>query len=130
MSIYFIVRLRRKINPVLEFDDFYAVCGQTQKSVRWRRNVDGLFKHLQSRGGRRTVSRFEKGDLQQLSDLQQRSRFLTHKFRIFIIQPGLDVHKVKTKTDILNLLGATDLYLKEAFAVPLTIIGSGNGAEQ
>ncbi|MDX1992561.1 MAG: DEAD/DEAH box helicase family protein [bacterium] len=112
--------------------DLYEVCGQAQKSVYWRRVVKDLFERLRLREIERQktygISRFEKGDLQQLDALRRRSRFLAPRFQISIIQPGLDTHRVDAS--ILNLLGATELYLRETFDVPLTIIGSGNDIRQ
>lgn len=108
--------------------DFYEVCGQAQKSVYWRREVTNLFERLKLREMERqkiyNKSRFEKGDLQRLDELKRQSRFLSHKFHITIVQPGLDIERVDT--GILDLLGATELYLRETFDVPLTIVGSGN----
>ena len=68
------------------------------------------------------ISRFERGSLQLLDELRRRSRVLTPKFEIFIIQPGLLTTRVDGQ--ILDLLGATELYLTETFAVPLTVIAS------
>lgn len=106
--------------------DFYEVCGQAQKSIYWRSDIKGLFRRLNhresARQNRYKVSRFERGDLQQLGDLERKSRVLVPKFHISIVQPGLDVQSVTE--DILDLLGATELYLKETFDVSLTVIGS------
>ena len=106
--------------------DFYEVCGQAQKSVYWRTNENKLFERLKlremQRWGTYSVSRFEKGNLEKLDELRRRSRYLVPEFHIFIVQPGLDVQRVDAK--ILDLLGATELYLIETFKVPLTIIGS------
>jgi hypothetical protein len=108
--------------------DFYEVCGQAQKSVYWRspEKIKQLFERLRLREMERQktyrVSRFEKGDLQQLDELRRRSRFLKPIFHINIVQPGLDTRRVDTS--ILDLLGATELYLRETFDVPLTIIGN------
>ena len=68
------------------------------------------------------MSRFEKGDLQKLDELRRRSRVLTPKFEIFIVQPGLQARRADEQ--ILDLLGATELYLAETFAVPFTLIAS------
>ncbi len=109
--------------------DFYEVCGQAQKSVYWRSEVKQLFERLRLREVERqktySVSRFEKGDLQQLDELRRRSRFLIPEFRIIIVQPGLDTTQ-RVDANILDLLGATELYLRETFDIPLTVIGSGN----
>lgn len=110
--------------------DFYEVCGQAQKSVHWRSAVKQLFGRLSHREMQRQnaygVSRFERGSLQSLDELRRRSRFLVPIFHIHIIQPGLDTQHVDTS--ILDLLGATELYLRETFDVQLTVIGYGNNS--
>lgn len=106
--------------------DFYEVCGQAQKSVYWRSDVRRLFERLKLREMDRqkaySVARFERGDLLKLDELRRRSRVLRPKFEIYIVQPGLDVERVST--EVLDLLGATELYLRETFDVPLIVIGS------
>lgn len=108
--------------------DFYEVCGQAQKSVYWRSEEKQLFEHLRLREAERQknygLSRFEKGNLQRLDELRRQLRFLIPKFHIYIVQPGLNIQEVGT--GILDLLGATELYLRETFDVPLTVIGSKN----
>ena len=85
-----------------------------------------LFERLKLReqGRQRTytTTRFEKGNLQKLDELRRRSRFLVPKFEIYIVQPGL--HVSGANDAVLDLLGATELYLSETFAVPLKIIAS------
>ena len=106
--------------------DLYEVCGQAQKSVFWRSEISKLFQRLkfreQERQKKYSVSRFEKGDLQKLEELRRHSRSLYPKFHIYIVQPGLETSKVSPQ--ILDLLGATELYLSETFNVPLTVISS------
>lgn len=113
-------------SPGARFNDFCEVCAQAQKSVYWRSKIKGLFQRLKLREQRRQkiykVSRFEKGDLQKLEELRRRSRYLTPKFEIFIVQPGLS--KIKVDSEILDLLGATELYLMETFAVPFNLIAN------
>lgn len=106
--------------------DLYEVCGQAQKSVFWRNEVSKLFQRLKLREQQRqknySVSRFEKGNLQKLEELRRRSRYLYPKFHIYVVQPGLKTSDASTQ--ILDLLGATELYLSETFNVPLTVIAS------
>ena len=107
--------------------DFYEVCGHAQKSVYWRGEVKRLFKRMSLRELQRQkkyeVSRFAKGDLEKLVELRRRSRFLHPEFHVFVVQPGLDVGGADAA--VLDLLGATELYLRETFDVPLTVIASG-----
>lgn len=109
--------------------DFYDVCGQAQKSVYWRHKTRDLFERLKRREMQRKckygVSRFATGGLKKLEELSCQSPRLEKKFCVTIVQPGLHVQEVTTP--ILDLLGTTSLYLKEAFDVPLTVIGNENG---
>lgn len=106
--------------------DLYEVCGQAQKSVFWRNEIPRLFQRLRLREQQRqksyNLSRFEKGNLQKLEELRRRSRFLHPKFHIYIVQPGLAASNISPP--ILDLLGATELYLLETFNVPLKVIAS------
>jgi superfamily II DNA or RNA helicase len=108
-------------------EDFYAVCGQAQRSVQWRGNLEKMFTRLQKRDARRNSqpqkpSRFEKGDLTALRTLARQATMLVPEVKIYIVQPGLS--KAAVTSDILELLGATEVYLKETFALPLGVIVS------
>jgi len=106
--------------------DFYEVCGQAQKGVYWRSEVKQLFERLKLREMHRKkkygISRIEKGNLQKLDELRRRSRLLQPKFHVYVVQPGLNAGGAKAA--VLDLLGATELYLRETFDVPLTVIAS------
>lgn len=106
--------------------DFYEVCGQAQKSVYWRTAPAHLFKRMKLREMSRQkaygVSRFECGDLQKLDELRRRSRTLMPEFHFYIVQPGLE--KQDVSIEVLDLLGATELYLRETFDVPLSVIAN------
>lgn len=106
--------------------DLYEVCGQAQRSIQWRHDVEKLLRHLRYRDARRVqvanVSRFERGDQSALTVLMKRARFLRPKFRIHIVQPGLS--KAGATTGQLDLLSATEAYLLDTFGVPLSVIAS------
>ncbi|PQM26730.1 helicase [Sphingopyxis lindanitolerans] len=113
-------------------EDLYAVCGQAQRSTHWRGMVPELFKHLRRReegrksrmakAGRAHVTRFERGDVKVLRDLDKQARLLMPEFKVYIVQPGLS--KAGLVTRQLDLLAATDLYLTDTSAIPLHVIGS------
>lgn len=113
----------------LRVGDLYEVCGQAQKSVRWRSDIKKLFERLTWREKRRQtkygLSRFEKGDQIKLDELRRRSRALYPSMEVWIVQPGLALPDVEN--EILDLLGCTALYLKETFDVELTVVGSISG---
>jgi hypothetical protein len=114
-------------SPGHRVDDLYDVCGQAQKSLRCRRNVPRFFRHLarreRARRNRGARSGFEVGDGDTLIRLEDESRLLQPRFEIVIAQPGLS--KAEASTEQLDLLGATELYLKETAFVPLEVWCSG-----
>jgi superfamily II DNA or RNA helicase len=106
--------------------DLYEVCGQVQKSVSWRGDVDRLFEHLRDREAGRLAkgraTRFERGDLSRLMELRRRAYQLLPQFRMFIVQPGVSKSHVTEPQQ--DLLATTELYLQETYRVPLSIIAS------
>lgn len=112
--------------PGARLGDLYEVCGQAQKSVRWRADTDALLRHLQLREGqrlaRRAPSRFERGDLNLLRRLENQLRSMDREFRVFIVQPGLS--RKEAETEHLELLAATEAYLVETFRLPLGVMAS------
>ncbi|WP_419898184.1 hypothetical protein [Roseomonas sp. USHLN139] len=88
------------------------VCGQAQKCVRWRDDAEALFRHLQSRGGKRLAraapSRFERGEVSALRKLEGRHRSSEREFAAFIVQPGL--LRALAEGEHLELLAATETY--------------------
>ncbi|GJD98716.1 MULTISPECIES: DEAD/DEAH box helicase [Methylobacterium] len=113
-------------------DDLYAVCGQTQRSVRWRGDVEGLLLHLRHRDelrrkhaerrGTAFVTRFERGDAKVLQELARKLPFLVPEFRISIVQPGLS--RADAGTGQLELLAVTETYLKETYGIAMEVIAS------
>jgi hypothetical protein len=115
--------------PGARVDDLYTVCGQAQKSIRWREHLDGLFEHLQHRQQQRLdqglASRFERGDPVKLQELRSRARLLLPEMAIYIIQPGLSKAKVgrEASQSLLELLACTQLYLSD-FQIRFGVVSS------
>src|SRR5690606_16688443 len=99
--------------------DLYEVCGQAQRSVHWKTNVRRLVEHLRTRETARLArpgpTRFERGDLRTLSLIGQKGPYLDHSFKAWVVQPGLSA--AKAGPDQLDLLGVTEMYLRETRAV-------------
>jgi len=112
--------------PGARVEDLYAVCGQAQSSVYWKGQVESLIDHLLHREAKRIarggVSRFERGDNKTLKIMRRRLRSLKPEFQIHIVQPGLS--KSQASTSQLELLGVTELYLKETYGVTLAVVAS------
>jgi len=106
--------------------DLYEVCGQAQKSIKWRERIPKMIKRLGERESRRIQaglpSRFAQGDMTKLLELQHAAHLLRPKLSIAIVQPGLSKRRVSGAQ--LELLGATQNYLRETYQVPLEVICS------
>lgn len=107
--------------------DLYEVCGQAQRSVVWKHPLQRLFDHLRHRESKRQTdyggeSRFERGTAADLARIERKARVLELDFRVYIVQPGLSKSKVTGSQ--LDLLGATETYLLDTYAVPLRVIAS------
>lgn len=100
-------------------DNFYEVCGQAQKSLKWKhceRRIlfDHLFKRLKNK------QRIIKGDEDLLESIQNKALWdMELLFNIAIVQPGLSKDKV---TDDINiLLSNTSYFLKATGNINLSV---------
>jgi len=110
--------------PGSRIDDFYTVCGQAQKSIRWKHNgMEYLYRHIKNREDTWQIdghTRFIKGDMGDLNRLKKFSRLAANfNFEVSIVQPGL--LKSKISTDIIQLLGVTEDYLLKTSGAPLNV---------
>jgi len=112
--------------PGSRIDDLYVVCGQAQKCIFWQEKTTEIFTHLLRRDHLRVKrglsTRFEKGDVNGLEVLRQKSYFYPSKINIYIVQPG--VSKNAISRDILRLLSVTENYLMETYQLPFQAITS------
>lgn len=94
--------------------NFYTVCGQAQKSITVKhQGIVRLYYDLKNRNeiwAKEGYSRFLKGDMKQLSYFKEKSRRSKLQFEMIIVQPGGS--KESLSSDILKLLGTTELYVK------------------
>jgi len=106
--------------------DLYEVCGQAQKCVHWREDPRRMLKHLLHQEDGRMKSgansRMERGTRTDLHRLSLASRQLSFEYQVFVVQPGLS--KAKIGPTFLDVLGATELFLKETYSMPLRVIAS------
>lgn len=112
--------------PGARLADLYEVCGQAQKSVRWRRNVPLLFENLIRRERRRLSSGrrsgFEVGDARRLYELQDGAPLKKTAFSVAISQPGLSQRAASQEQ--LELLASVSTYVAETAAGRLEILCS------
>lgn len=103
-------------------ENFYTVCGQAEKSLKWRNGNMRLFRHLIDRTTttEKADNRILKGSKELLLQYDQESS-ITKKvsFHLHIVQPGLS--KVDTSEDILHLLGVVQNYAYEVCNAGLTV---------
>jgi superfamily II DNA or RNA helicase len=95
--------------------DLYEVCGQAQKSIRWRHYRPDMFQRLIRRERNRTQKHgytgFMVGGGEALYRLQDAARLLQPEFTIAISQPGLSQSGASQSQ--LQLLGSTEVYVRE-----------------
>jgi hypothetical protein len=102
-------------HPRRSVRDLYEVCGQAQRSTVRRAHPAATFQNLirreRNRQQRYNRDGFEVGNLTKLYDLQDASERLRPRFTIAIAQSGLS--KAKAANDQLELLAATELYVRQ-----------------
>lgn len=106
-------------------NNFYQVCGQAQKSLKWKhRDGKDFFNHLFKRKTKtlngKSCSRIIKGTEEDLENLLSQAKYTKPiKFHIYIVQPSLS--KANASEDILLLLGNVHHYLATVGNVDLKI---------
>ena len=114
--------------PGARVGDLYEVCGQAQKSIRWFSDVAKLRDHLLRRDRDRVrehgaaASRFQLGTPEILKRIVLEARGHPIHHSVALVQPGLSAGGVSQ--DQLQLLAATELFLKERSGSPLRVISS------
>lgn len=110
-----------------DITNLYEVCGQAQKSYRWRHKdpkkiFDHMLKRITKKRKGNSCNRIEKGSEKELLSMYnkvKKNKFLD--FEVFIIQPSLS--KDKLSPEQLILLSVTENHLMKQANMPLTIIG-------
>ncbi len=100
--------------PGARVADLYELCGQAQKSARWRSDIKSVFKHLIRREKKRVAdgrNGILVGDAGALYNLESQHRALTPDMVIAIVQPGMS--KASASDSQLSLLAATEVAIQE-----------------
>lgn len=112
--------------PGARVKDLYEVCGQSQKSARWRDRPNRMFIHMLKREKLRLdkgqSSRFEQGTAAFLKKLKASWQDYRYEFEVRIVQPGLS--RAAITEEGLHLLAGVETYLLETRAMRLRVIGS------
>lgn len=108
-----------------DLDNFYQVCGQAEKSLKWK-HKDGreFFNHLFKRKtktlGGNSCSRIIKGTEDDLEILLNQAKWTkAMRFHIYIVQPSLS--KANPSDDIMLLLGNVQHYLATVGNIELKV---------
>lgn len=112
--------------PGARVKDLYEVCGQAQKSARWRDRPNRMFIHMLKREKLRLdkgqSTRFEQGTAAFLKKLRASWQDYRYEFDVRIVQPGLS--RTAITEEGLHLLASVETYLLETRAMRLRVIGS------
>lgn len=112
--------------PGARVKDLYEVCGQAQKSARWRDRPNRMLGHMlrreKLRRDRGQPSRLEGGTAAQFRKLKARWQEYRYEFDVRMVQPGLSMSRVGEEG--LHLLAGTETYLLDTRGMSLRIIGS------
>ncbi|NEI22868.1 DEAD/DEAH box helicase family protein [Rhizobium leguminosarum] len=115
-----------ELNPSARVGDLYEVCGQTQKSIRWRERPDLLLSRLRNRemASRRNrgISRLEKGQISDLIQWNNRWSEFDYRYEMTAVQPGYSKAEAIRQQDKgqLELLAATQSLLMDTWVIPFT----------
>lgn len=111
-----------------DIDNFYQVCGQAEKSLKWKHKegrefFNHLFKRKTKTLGGNSCSRIIKGTEDDLETLLNQAKWTkAMRFHIYIVQPSLS--KANPSNDILLLLGNVQHYLATVGNIELKVYSS------
>lgn len=111
-----------------DIDNFYQVCGQAEKSLKWKHKEGReFFNHLFKRKTKtlrgNSCSRIIKGTEDDLENLLNQAKWTkAMRFHIYIVQPSLS--KANPSNDILLLLGNVQHYLATVGNIELKVYSS------
>lgn len=112
MSLYH-CKFSSSDKPGYRVDDMYQLCGQAQKSIKWKHDsFQNLYDHVKRRHLKwveNGFDRFIKGSLSLLDQFKKMTHTHEIVFEVVIVQPGLS--KSKVSKEILALLGSTEMFL-------------------
>ncbi|SFC72044.1 DEAD/DEAH box helicase [Flavobacterium phragmitis] len=109
-------------------ENFYQVCGQAQKSLKWKHRkgrefFNHLFRRINKTLNGNSSSRLIKGTEEDMDNLLNQAKWSKEIiFHIYIVQPSLS--KAKASEDILLLLGSVYHYLHTVGNIELKVYTS------
>lgn len=112
--------------PGARVADLYELCGQAQKSARWRHHNSLLFRQLARRERNRNRKYGRTGLMvgtgETLYRLEEAAPLLRPRIEVVIAQPGLS--KTRFSSTTAQLLASSDLYLRETASAYFRVLCS------
>jgi hypothetical protein len=111
--------------PGARIGDLYEVCGQAMKMNRARSLPDLLTRRLLRREQDRQAAGWSGlvvGEVGTLAAIVRESRVRLLEVTVAVVQPGLS--RARVSEDMRALLGGTERYLNETYAMRLRVLGS------
>src|SRR5690606_30795764 len=106
-------------------EDLYEVCGQAIRSVKWKSlGMEKIATPLRKRAAQwqqKGFTRFRKGSLSVLRQMEKFARRARISLSIEIVQPGLS--RDKASAEMLRLLGSVQEYAHQTARSPLRVVG-------
>ena len=105
-------------------DNFYEVCGQAQKSLKWKNVEMNLFHRLIYRATHtaKGENRILKGNMELMQQLSQEAAISKRvRVNLHIVQPGFSKADAAASPDILQLLGVVKNYAFEVCNADLKV---------
>ena len=107
-----------------KIDNFYEVCGQAQKSLKWKNVEMNLFHRLIYRATHtaKGENRILKGSMELMQQLSQEAAISKRvRVNLHIVQPGFSKADAEASPDILQLLGVVKNYAFEVCNADLKV---------
>jgi superfamily II DNA or RNA helicase len=106
--------------------DLYEVCGQAEKCIKWASDAKFMVERLMKRESDRISigkpTRYEVGNNKLMFTLKNKLKVYSSTFSVYIVQPGVDSAQITPAMH--QVLCSAEAYLKDTYAIPLTLICS------
>lgn len=106
--------------------DLYEVCGQAEKCIKWASDAKSMLERLMKRESDRTSNgkptRYEVGNNKLMFTLKNKLKVYSSAFSVYIVQPGVGSTQITPAMH--QVLCSAEAYLKDTYAIPLTLICS------
>lgn len=106
--------------------DLYEVCGQAEKCIKWASDAKFMVERLMKRESDRTSigkpTRYDVGNNKLMFTLKNKLKVYSSTFSVYIVQPGVDSAQITPAMH--QVLCSAEAYLKDTYAIPLTLICS------